>query len=64
MSTWMQLLYLLAAAVLIWFGVKFIRSNPGAFSKENIGKSFYTTGILTLGLIAFIAVLVFLLKHG
>ncbi|OGT44815.1 MAG: hypothetical protein A3E82_00095 [Gammaproteobacteria bacterium RIFCSPHIGHO2_12_FULL_38_11] len=64
MSTWMQLLFLLCAGILIWFGVKFIRNNPGQFSKENIGKSFYTTGILTLGLIAFVALLVFLLKHN
>ncbi|MCX7120321.1 MAG: hypothetical protein NTZ67_00865 [Gammaproteobacteria bacterium] len=63
-STWMQLLYLACAALLIWFGVKFIRNNPGQFSKENMGKSFYTVGILTLGLIAFVALLVYLLKHS
>lgn len=64
MSVWMQLLYLVAAGVLLWFGIRFIRSNPGAFSKENMGKSFSTVGFLTLGLIAFIALLVVLLKHG
>lgn len=64
MSVWIQLLYLLGAIALIWFGIHFIRSNPGQFSKENVGKSFYTIGILTLGLIAFIALLVFLLKHS
>lgn len=63
MSIWMQLLYLLTAGVFIWLGVRFFRSNPGAFSKANMEKSFFTVGVLTLGLIGFVALLVFLLKH-
>ena len=63
MSIWMQLLFILCAGLLIWLGVFFIRRNPGLFTKENMEKSFFSMGILTLGLIAFIALLVFLLKH-
>ena len=63
MSIWMQLLFLLTAGLFIWLGVRYIRGNPGAFSKENISKSFFSVGVLTLILIAFIAFLVFLLKH-
>lgn len=63
MSIWMQILFILCAGLLIWFGVYFIRHNPGLFTKENMEKSFFSMGILTIGLIAFIALLVFLLKH-
>lgn len=63
MSIWMQILFILAAGGLIWLGVIFIRNNPQFFTKENMEKSFFSMGILTLGLIVFIALLVFLLKH-
>lgn len=59
---WMSLLYLIAAAILIWFGYRMIKNNPQMFSRENIGKSFTTVGLLALGLIGFIALLVLLLK--
>lgn len=61
---WTQILYLIGAAVLVWFGYRMIRGNPQLFSAENLSKSFFVVGVLALGLIAFIALLVFLLKHG
>lgn len=63
MSQWMILLYVILAAILVWFGIRMIRGNPPLFSKENISKSFFSIGILTLLLIGFIALLVMLLKH-
>lgn len=60
---WMSLLYIIGAALLVWFAFRTIRNNPAMFSKENISKSFFTMGALTLILIAFIALLVFLLRH-
>ena len=63
MSVWMQLLYVVCAGLFIWFGIRFIRGNPESFSKENMGKSFQSMAMLALGLIAFIALLIFLLKH-
>lgn len=60
---WHIILYALGAIALIYFGIYFIRSNPDLFSSENLGKSFTTTGLLALGLMGFIALLVFLLKH-
>ena len=60
---WMNLLYIVAAALFAWFAFRTIRNNPAMFSKANIEKSFFTTGALALILIAFIALLVFLLKH-
>ena len=63
MSGWMNLLYIAGAALIAWFAFHTIRNNPAMFSKENMGKSFSTMGILTLGLIGFVALLVYLLKH-
>lgn len=62
MSQWVILLYVVAAAVVVWFGVRMIKNNPQLFSKENISKSFGTMGVLALILIAFIALLVLLLR--
>jgi len=61
---WMTLLYLLLAGLMAWFAWRMIRNNPNLFSKENIGNSFSTMALLALGLIVFIALLVFLLKNG
>ncbi len=63
MPTWQTILYIIGAALIIWFGIRTIRNNPTMFNKESMGKSFFTIGILTLLLIGFIALLVFLLKH-
>lgn len=62
MSTWMTLLYIIGAALVAWLAYRTIRGNPEMFSKENISNSFFTMGVLTLLLIGFIALLVFLLK--
>lgn len=59
---WHIILYALAAALLAWYGIRTIRNNPDLFSKENMSQSFTTMGLLALGLIAFVALLIFLLK--
>lgn len=61
---WHMILYVLGAIALIWFGWSFIRNNPDMFTRENLDKSFTTVGVLALGLIAFIALLVVMLKHS
>ena len=61
---WMNILYALGAVALIVFGWYFIRNNPSLFTRENMDKSLTSVGVLALVLIAFIALLVFLLKHS
>lgn len=58
----MKLFLILLTIFIGWLVYRNIRYNPQAFSKENLGKSFYTLGLLALALIAFIALLVMLLK--
>ena len=64
MSSWYSILYLIGAAILVWYGFRTVRNNPTMFSREYIGKSFYTMALLALGLIAFIAFMILLLKNG
>lgn len=57
-----EILFLLGAALLGWLLYRSIRKHPQSFSRENLGKSFYTLGILALILIVVIGLLVLLLK--
>lgn len=59
---WKQLFFIILVAFLGWLIYKNIKHNPNAFAKENLGKSFYTLGLLALLLIAFVALLVILLR--
>ena len=61
---WQKIVYLLGAAFFVWMGYRFVKNNPGSFSKENLSKSFYTTGLLALGLIALIAFCVWILRNS
>lgn len=59
---WGKLFFVIGAALMVWFIYRSIRSNPQAFSKENLSKSFFTLGMLALLLIAFIGLLVLMLR--
>jgi len=61
---WEQILLLLGMLAVAWWGVTIIRRNPGAFSKENLGKSFHTMGILAILLIAMIVFCIWILRIG
>ena len=51
------------AAFLIWMLVKYLRSNPESLSWANINKSMFSMGILAAILIAFVAVVIMLLRR-
>jgi len=59
---WTKLFFIVLSIFLIWRLFAYCRANPGAFSKENLNRSFFTLGILALILIGFIAVLVWMVK--
>jgi hypothetical protein len=61
---WIKLLLLLLVGFMAWLTYNSIKHNPQAFTKDNLNKSFYLLGWLALGLIGFVALLVFLLKTG
>jgi hypothetical protein len=59
---WTQLFFVILAIFIGWLIYRTLKYNPQAFSKTNLSKSFYTLGILALALIAFIAILIMLLR--
>jgi len=59
---WQQLLYIAAGLLVVWLIYKMIQGRPDAFSKKNLSKSFYAMGFLGLALVAFVFLLIFLLK--
>lgn len=63
MSQWWNILFVIAAALLAWWGFRTVKNNPALFSKVNFGKTAQTLGVLALLLIGFIGLLVLLLKH-
>ena len=64
METIYQILGLLAAGLIVWVLYRAIKGKPQMFSRENLGKSFSTMGLLGLLLIAFIALLVLMLRYS
>jgi len=61
---WAMTLYLISAALLLWFMYRTVKKSPGTFSKSALGKSFHTLGVLALLLIVFVTILVFLLRSN
>jgi hypothetical protein len=62
MSLWTQILFILLAVFLGWQLYAYIHRHPQLFSRENLSRSIFTLGILALFLIAFIAILVLLVR--
>lgn len=62
MELFYQLMAVIGATLLIWFLYRTIKHRPEQFTKEKLSKSFFTMGILSLILIAFVAVLVMFVR--
>jgi hypothetical protein len=64
MNTLYEILGLLGAAMILFVLYRTIKGRPEQFSKENLNKSFFTMGVLAIGLIGFIALLVLILRNS
>ncbi|CEG59027.1 hypothetical protein [Legionella fallonii] len=64
MNTLYQVLGLLGAGMILFLLYRTIKGRPELFSKENLNKSFFTMGILAIGLIGFIALLILMLRNS
>lgn len=62
MQTLYQLLGLIGAGLIVWLLYSRIKNNPTVFSRENMGKSFTTLGVLGIILILFVVCLVYLAR--
>lgn len=63
MQTLYQLLGLVGAGLVVWYLYRTIKGRPEQFSRENLGKSFSSMGILALLLIGFVALLVIVVRN-
>lgn len=63
METFYQLLALAGAGLILWIMYRTIKGQPALFSRENLNKSFSSMGILALILIAFVGLLVLMVRH-
>ncbi len=62
MQTFYQILGLLSFIFIAWILYRGIKSRPEQFSKENLSRSFFSMGVLGIILIAFVALLVMLVR--
>lgn len=62
MQTLTQILLIILGIAIVFILYRTVRHQPEKFSKENLNKSAYTMGLLALGLIAFVAFLVMMLR--
>ncbi|STX50002.1 Uncharacterised protein [Legionella busanensis] len=63
METFYQILGLIGAGLIIWFMYRSIKSRPDLFSRDNLNKSFFTMGILAIILIAFVGLLILMVRN-
>lgn len=63
MQTFYQILGLIGAGLILFILYRTIKGSPEQFSKENINKSFSTMGFLALILIAFVGILILILRN-
>jgi len=61
---WGKLLFFIGAILMAVLLYRQIKSHPQVFSRENMGKSLFTLGILALLLICFIGFLVMMVRVG
>lgn len=61
---WGKFFFIIGAALMAWLLYRQIRLRPDSFSKDKLSKSFFTLGILALGLILFFALLVWMIRAG
>ena len=62
MESLYQILGLLGAALIVWVLYRSIKGRPEQFTRANLSKSLSSRGILALLLIAFVALLVLMLR--
>jgi len=54
----LKIFFIITAVFIGWLIYRSIKHNPNSLSRENLGKSFYTLGILALLLMGFVALLI------
>lgn len=64
METMYQILGFIGAGLILFYIYTTIKSRPEQFSKQNLNKSFFTMGVLAIGLIGFVGLLIILVSSS
>ncbi|HRD69910.1 MAG TPA: hypothetical protein PK657_07180 [Legionella sp.] len=64
METLYQILGIIGAVLIVFVLYRSIKGRPDQFSKENLSKSFFTMGVLGVGLIVFVALLILIVRNS
>jgi hypothetical protein len=64
MQMFYQIMGVIGAVLVIFYIFSTVKNRPDLFSKANLNKSFFTMGVLALGLIAFVAFLILMVRSG
>lgn len=64
MQTFYEIMGILGALLILFILFRTIKGRSDVFTKDNLNKSFFTMGILGVGLIGFIALLILLVRHS
>ena len=62
METFYQLLGVIGAGLIVWLLYRTIKSKADVFNKAAMSKSFFTMGVLALGLIIFVCFLIVMVR--
>ena len=63
MQTFYQIMGIVGAILILFLLYQTIKGRPDYFTKDNMSKSFLTMGVLAIGLIAFVALLIILVRQ-
>ncbi len=64
MSGWETLLMIAIGALLVWWCIRMVKGNRGAFTWINFEKTSFTLAILALIMIAVVVIAVYFLRHA
>jgi hypothetical protein len=63
MQTLYEILGIMGAGMILFILYRSIKGKPELFNRENLNKSFFTMGVLALVLIAFISLMVIMVRN-
>ena len=64
MQTFYQIMGIIGAVLVLIILYRTIKGRPDLFSKDNLNKSFFTMGILAIGLIGFVTLLILMVRSS
>jgi hypothetical protein len=64
MQTFYQIMGIFSAGLILFILFQTIKGRPDLFNKVSLNKSLFTMGALGVGLIAFVTLLILIVRHS